>query len=166
MELSEARQEFIDTWGLMATNWGINKTMGQIHALLLVSTKPLNTDEIMDTLDISRGNVHLNVITLIEWELIKKIKVEGSRKDFYEAEKDLWTVLTRIIKERKKKELEPMINAIYSLKDIEGNCKESDEFCKVLQDIHLYSTKADSALEHIISSKSSWLMGNYLKYSR
>jgi len=166
MELTEAKAKFIETWGVMGTNWGINKTMGHIHALLMISIKPMNTDQIMSTLDISRGNVHINIIALQEWELTRKIKVEGCRKDYYEAEKDLWTAFTKIIKMRKKKELEPMIGVLDELKKLDCACPESSEFCKVIEDLHLFSTKADNALEHIISSKSSWLIGNYLKMSR
>jgi len=166
MELTEAKAKFIETWGIMGTNWGINKTMGHIHALLMISTKPLNTDQIMSTLDISRGNVHINIIALQEWELTRKIKQDGCRKDYYEAEKDLWTAFTKIIKQRKKKELEPMIGVLHELKKLDCECAESSEFCRVIEDLHLFSTKADSALEHIISSKSSWLIGNYLKMAR
>jgi len=166
MELTKAKETFIESWGQMGINWGINKTMGQIHALLLISIKPLNTDEIMNCLGISRGNVHINLIALQDWELIRKSKVGGCRKDYYDAEKDLWIAFTKIIRQRKKKELEPIIGMLAELKQLECGCAESSEFCKVIEDLHLFSIKADKALEHIVSSKSSWLIGNYLKMVR
>ena len=166
MELSTARDKFLETWGHMGSSWGINKTMAQIHGLLLISTKPLNTDQIMEQLDISRGNVHTNLSELQEWELVRKSKIEGCRKDYYEAEKDIWTVFTKIIKQRKKKELEPIIGILDELKTLECNCEGSSEFCKVIEDIHLFSVKTDSALENIIGSKSSWLINNYIKMVR
>jgi DNA-binding transcriptional regulator GbsR (MarR family) len=166
MELTAAREKFLDTWGQMGSNWGICKTMAQIHGLLLISTEPLNTDQIMANLNISRGNVHCNVAELQEWELIRKTKIDGCRKDYYEAEKDIWTVFVKIIKQRKKKELEPIIGILGELRTLECNCDGSSEFCKVIEDIHLFSTKTDKALENIVSSKSSWLINNYLKMVR
>lgn len=166
MELTAAREKFLDTWGQMASNWGISKTMAQIHGLLLISTKPLNTDQIMESLHISRGNVHCNIAELQEWELIRKTKMDGCRKDYYEAEKDIWTVFVKIVKQRKKRELEPIISILDELKALECNCDGSSEFCKVIEDIHLFSTKTDKALENIVTSKSSWLINNYLKMIR
>ena len=166
MELTAAREKFLDTWGQMGSNWGISKTMAQVHGLLLISTKPLNTDQIMEHLDISRGNVHCNIAELQEWELIRKNKIDGCRKDYYEAEKDIWTVFVKIVKQRKKRELEPIIGVLDKLKALECNCDGSSEFCKVIEDIHLFSTKTDKALENIVTSKSSWLINNYLKMVR
>ena len=166
MELTAAREKFLDTWGQMGSNWGISKTMAQVHGLLLISTKPLNTDQIMEHLGISRGNVHCNIAELQEWELIRKNKIDGCRKDYYEAEKDIWTVFVKIVKQRKKRELEPIIGVLDELKALECNCDGSSEFCKVIEDIHLFSTKTDKALENIVTSKSSWLINNYLKMVR
>lgn len=166
MELNAARNKFIDTWGQMASSWGISKTMAQIHGLLLISTKPLNTDQLMDNLDISRGNVHCNLAELQEWELIRKSKMEGCRKDYYEAEKDIWTVFTKIVKQRKKRELEPIINVLDELRKLDCNCEGSSEFCKIIEDVHLFSVKTDNALENIATAKSSWLINNYLKMVR
>jgi len=166
MDLSEGKEKFINAWGLMGVNWGVNKTMGQIHALLLINLEPVCADDIMELLDISRGSVHQNLKCLVEWELIRKVSIEGKRKEHFEAEKDIWTAFTKIIKERKKKELEPIIKLTEELKPMQCKCPESSEFCKVIEELNLFSVKADNALENIIGSKSSWLIGNYLKMMR
>lgn len=92
----------------MASAWGINKTMSQIHALLYAESQPLDTDAIMDKLDISRGNANMNLHRLLEWELIHKQQKPGTRKDFYTAETDVWKVVSTIIKERQQREIAPI----------------------------------------------------------
>lgn len=106
--LEEATQLFITQWGEMAGNWGISKTMGQIYALLFSHNKCMDTDEIMEKLDISRGNANMNIRNLLDWGLIKKVSVEGSRKEYFEAERDMYVVSTTIIKQRQIRELEPI----------------------------------------------------------
>lgn len=119
---SENHQEsvtrFILFWGEMASRWGINKTMAQIHALLYVSEEPLDTDEIMEILRISRGNANMNLRSLINWDLAHKVHLPGSRKDFYEGEKDVWKIMARIIKERQKREIKPIEEQLQSCLDI------------------------------------------------
>ncbi|WP_367890018.1 GbsR/MarR family transcriptional regulator [Polaribacter batillariae] len=88
MELNEAKNKYIQTWGSLATSWGINKTMAQVHALLLVSTKPLSAEDIMKELQISRGNVNMNVRALMDWGIVQKEFVVGERKEF------LWQIKT------------------------------------------------------------------------
>tara|TARA_R110001606_G_scaffold184198_1_gene331040 strand:+ start:47 stop:460 length:414 start_codon:yes stop_codon:yes gene_type:complete len=118
MELQEAKLKYIQTWGSLATNWGVNKTMAQVHALLLVSTKPLSAEDIMETLQISRGNVNMNVRALIDWGIVQKEFVVGERKEFFIAIKDIWELFKQIAKERKKREIEPVIKVLNELQDI------------------------------------------------
>ena len=112
MKLDEAKIKYIQTWGSLATSWGINKTMAQVHALLLVSTKPLSAEDIMETLQISRGNVNMNVRALIDWGIVTKEFVVGERKEFFVAEKEMWEVVKKIVIQRKKRELEPVIKVL------------------------------------------------------
>jgi DNA-binding transcriptional regulator GbsR (MarR family) len=107
-----ALRSFVLLWGEMATHWGINRTMAQIHALLYASEQPLDTDEIMDRLDISRGNANMNLRSLVDWNLVRKITQPGSRKDHYVAEKDLWTIASTIIEERHRREVKPVEQAL------------------------------------------------------
>lgn len=104
----QALERFTLLWGEMASNWGINRTMAQIHALLYASGEPLHTDAIMDRLQISRGNANMNLRSLVQWNLVQKTHRPDSRKDFYEAEKDVWHITTEIIKERQRRELGPL----------------------------------------------------------
>ncbi len=92
----------------MASAWGINKTMAQIHALLYAEAEPLDTDTIMQRLDISRGNANMNLRNLVQWELAHKIQFEGKRKDYYTAEKDVWSIVSKIIGERQQREVAPI----------------------------------------------------------
>jgi len=85
MKLTEAKQQFISSWGAFGTNWGINRTMAQIHALLLVSADPLTQDDIMEELNISRGNVNMNIRELISWGLVERVILTGERKEFFTA---------------------------------------------------------------------------------
>ena len=104
----EALEQFILLWGEMASAWGINKTMAQIHALLYAEADPLDTDTIMDQLDISRGNANMNLRNLLQWQLIHKVHFKGNRKDFYTAENDVWTIVSTIIRERQQREVAPI----------------------------------------------------------
>lgn len=112
--------EFVLSWGEMASAWGINKTMAQIHALLYAEDDPLDTDTIMDVLDISRGNANMNIRNLIQWGLVHKVHFSGNRKDYYTAEKDVWTTAATIIRERHQREIEPIqINLRKMLENLE-----------------------------------------------
>lgn len=110
--VQRALDEFVLLWGEMASSWGINRTMAQIHALLYASETPLDTDEIMDRLQISRGNANMNLRALLDWNLIRKTHQLGSRKDYFVAEKDVWTITTTIIEERQKREIKPVQRAL------------------------------------------------------
>jgi DNA-binding transcriptional regulator GbsR (MarR family) len=104
----QAAEQFVVLWGEMASAWGINKTMAQIHALLYAESEPIDTDTVMDRLDISRGNANMNLHRLLEWGLIEKVQIKGNRKDFYVAETDVWNIVSTIIRERQQQEIAPI----------------------------------------------------------
>src|SRR5438046_438408 len=108
MKYNEAKDKFIQVWGKLGSSWGINRTMAQVHALLLISPEPLSDEDIMEELKISRGNANMNLRELINWGLVEKEHVKGERREFFSAEKDIWKVAMQIAKERKKRELEPV----------------------------------------------------------
>ena len=108
LSYQKAVDQFVSLWGDMASSWGINKTMSQIHALLYAQSNPLDTDSIMKKLDISRGNANMNLHRLLEWELIKKVKYPKDRKDYYLAETDIWNIVSTIIRERQQQEIAPI----------------------------------------------------------
>lgn len=99
---------FVAFWGEMASQWGINRTMAQIHARLFCADAPMNTDEIMEALDISRGNANMNLRSLCDWQLVSKTRLPDSRKDYYEADTNVWRITARIIEERQRRELQPV----------------------------------------------------------
>lgn len=165
MTLEEGRKQFISSWGAFGTQWGINRTMAQIHALLLISSKPLTQDDIMEELSISRGNVNMNIRELISWNLVERVVLPGERKDFFTAEKDIWKVATQIVKERKKRELDPMLKLLGQLENIEGDKKDKDvkQFTDTISDIKKLGSQADKMLDMLIKAEENWFTGSILK---
>ncbi len=108
-QLNQAKDEFVAQWGALGTQWGINRTMAQIHALLMTAPSPMCTDEVMESLTVSRGNAHTNLKELVNWGLVRMVVIKGDRRDFYEAEKDAWQIFTIIARERKRREIEPAL---------------------------------------------------------
>jgi DNA-binding transcriptional regulator GbsR (MarR family) len=162
MELQDGKEKFIQSWGTLGSNWGINRTMAQIHALLLISPEPLSAMDIKEQLNISMGNTNMNIRSLIDWGLVYKKLKSGERKEFFQAEKDMWEVVKKIVIQRKKKELEPVIKVLDEISAVEGQCQDSDEFCKVIKDIKLFSNKADSMLDTLIKADSNWFMRSFI----
>jgi DNA-binding transcriptional regulator GbsR (MarR family) len=158
MELEEGKKKFIEEWGKLGTSWGVSRTMAQVHALLLVSDKPLCTNSIMDELKISRGNAHQNLKSLNEWGLVHKELRYGDRKEYFYAEKDLWKTLKLIIIERKKRELEPMIGVLNHLQEVNGDCPESIEFCNMVKELNHFANKTNNALDTLIKTDSNGLL--------
>jgi DNA-binding transcriptional regulator GbsR (MarR family) len=163
MELQEAKNSFIETWGEMSSQWGINRNMAQIHAMLLISHEPVCADDIKIKLQISRGSVCENLKSLMDWELIYKKHKIGDRKEYFHAEKDMWTVARRIIKHRKKKELDPILSTLDSYNSVECNCEESEEFRRMTNQIKTLTIKAHHGLERIANANSSWFSNVILK---
>lgn len=160
MQLSEAKEKYIQTWGTFATNWGINRTMAQVHALLLASVKPLSTDEVMEQLEISRGNANMNLRALIDWGIVKKEFVKGDRKEYFVAEKDVWYLFKQITKERRKREIEPVISFLEELKNIEDkDSEEAEEFIKLMNDFSSVTGKINNIMDLAIKSDDHWLVG-------
>lgn len=165
MKLNEAKQQFISSWGAFGTHWGINRTMAQIHALLLVSPDPMTQDDIMEELDISRGNTNMNIRELINWGLVERVLLPGERKEFFSAEKDIWKVVKLIVKERKKRELEPMLQLLDKLENVEGDKKDKQvkTFVETVSSIKKLGRQADKTLDVMIKAEENWFVGNLIK---
>lgn len=163
MKLEEAKEKFIQTWGSLATSWGINRTMAMVHALLLVSEAPLSTDEIMEALLISRGNANMNVRELMDWGIVKKELKMGERKEFFVADKDIWNVFKQIVKERRKRELEPLVSSLEELRQIDEKNADSKDFLKLIDNLTGVTSKANVLLDLAIKSDENWLMSKLLK---
>ncbi len=165
MKLTEAKQQFISSWGAFGTHWGINRTMAQIHALLLVTPDPMTQDDIMEQLNISRGNTNMNIRELINWGLVDRVLMTGERKEYFSAEKDIWKVVKQIVKERKKRELEPMLRLLDQLEEVEGDKRDKNikAFVDTVSSIKKLGRQADKTLDAMIRAEESWFVGNLVK---
>lgn len=166
MKLIEARQQFISSWGAFGTHWGINRTMAQIHALLLISPDPLTQDDMMEQLNISRGNTNMNIRELINWGLVERVLLSGERKEYFTAEKDIWKVVKQIIKERKKRELEPMLQLLDKLEEVEGDKRDKHVkiFVDTVSSIKKLGRQADKTLDMMIKAEESWFLATMMKF--
>jgi len=115
--LDRSKALFIRRWGEMGGYWGINRTMAELHALLYISAEPLCTDDIMEALQISRGNTSMNIRQLVDWGLVSRVHKKGDRKEYFVAETDVWEMFQTIIRERRRREVEPILETI-------GRCRE------------------------------------------
>ena len=107
--LQQARQLLVRRWGEMGGYWGISRTMAEIHALLFVSERPLCTDEIMAELKISRGSASTNLRSLVDWGLVQRVHKLGDRKEYFQAESNVWRMFETIMRERRRREVEPIL---------------------------------------------------------
>ena len=115
MELTPLMQKFVLHWGEMGQRWGINRTVGQIHALLYLSPRPLNAEEIADTLGVARSNVSTSLKELQNWGIVRIAHVMGDRRDHFESMKDVWEMFRVIMDERKKRETDPTLQLLREL---------------------------------------------------
>ena len=158
MELPEAKEKFIQAWGGFGSQWGINRSMAQVHALLLVSPDPLSTEDVMEQLNISRGNANMNLRALIDWNLVRRVLRQGERREFFEAEKDVWKIATQITRERKKRELEPMVILLNELKQTAGTTKDARAFKELTADLHDLTSRLDNLLEKSTRKDVQWFL--------
>ncbi len=165
MQLPEAKNKFIEAWGKLGSEWGINRTMAQVHALLLVSPEALTTEEVMEQLSISRGNANMTLRDLMDWGLVEKQHKAGERKEYYFADKDTWTIARQVAKERKKRELDPVLKVLNELAAVEGDQKDPafKTFKKSLTDINKLATNVNRTLETMIKAEENWFWGSIFK---
>jgi len=163
MQLKDAKIKFIQSWGTLGTSWGINKTMAQIHALLLVSTEALSAEDIMAQLQISRGNTNTNVRTLIDWGIVSKESKIGERKEFFVADKDIWAVARQISRERRKREIEPLKKVLSELSNIKGETEDTKEFNTLITDLSGFTNKVDDVFDKFIKSDEHWFYKTLIK---
>lgn len=149
--LAAAREEFIGQWGVMGAQWGINRTMAQIHALLMTAPGLMSTDEVMEALQISRGNAHTNLKDLVGWGLVKIVTKKGERKEFFEAEKDVWEIFRRVARERQRREIDPALATLRTCKEATKNpvSKEARVFHKQMTDLEEFVSFASRMGERV-----------------
>jgi DNA-binding transcriptional regulator GbsR (MarR family) len=113
-KVPRAVDQFILQWGDMGGQWGVNRSVSQIHALLYLSERPLTADEIAEQLGLARSNVSNSIKELQAWDLIRRVPIKGDRREHYEAEVDVWEIFSRIASGRKQREIDPAIAALRS----------------------------------------------------
>lgn len=109
MELLPVSQRFILHWGEMGARWGVNRSVAQIHALLYLAERPLDAEEIADTLAVARSNVSTSLKELLSWRLVRVVHTMGDRRDYFETSKDIWDLFRLIVEGRKQREIEPTL---------------------------------------------------------
>ncbi len=158
MELAEAKDKFIQEWGTLGSKWGINRTMAQVHALLLIAHESLSAEDIMDQLSISRGNANMNLRALIDWGLVKKEHKSGERREYFYAEKDIWQVAQQVIMERRKRELKPVMRVLEEVKEVEGAADPAElkAFMESVEGLSNIINQADKFLDVVIKAERNW----------
>jgi DNA-binding transcriptional regulator GbsR (MarR family) len=165
-QLAAARDEFVTQWGAIGNAWGINRTMAQIHALLITSAQALTTDEVMEDLKISRGNAHTNLRELVGWGLVRSVVRKGERKEYFEAEKDVWKMFCIIVRERKRREIRPAINVLKDCIERVDDLKstEAKSFAAQTKALCDFMEMADGVLSKVVRSEQSSVVPWALKF--
>ncbi|WP_281017065.1 MULTISPECIES: MarR family transcriptional regulator [unclassified Minwuia] len=157
--LPKAVEQFVLQWGDLGGQWGVNRSVAQIHALLFLADGPMTAEDISEQLGLARSNVSNSIRELIGWKLIRRIPVFGDRRDHYEAEGDLWQVLTCIAQGRKEREIDP---AIASLRQVlalaDGDPKVSRVARNRLHELNDFMTTLDTWFGQMITMPPSTLM--------
>jgi len=158
MEFSEAKNKFIQSWGALGSQWGINKTMAQIHALLMVSPEAVSMEDIMESLQISRGNASMNLRALMDWGIVYKEYKAGERREFFTAEKDLDELAVKIARERSKREIKPALKVLKEVSTTTvGNTTEEKHFIDQTAKLYDFVLRADNMLDKATEMKDNWL---------
>jgi DNA-binding transcriptional regulator GbsR (MarR family) len=163
--LTAARDEFISQWGAMGGAWGINRTMAQVHALLMTSERALTTDEVMAELRISRGNAHQNLRELVGWGLVRNVVRKGERKEYYEAEKDVWRMFCIVARERKRREVEPALRALLTCEEQTRSLRgeRAAAFNRQIRALAEFLGQAEAIMDRVSRSEQSAIMPLVLK---
>ena len=158
MNFEVAKEEFIQAWGTLGTSWGVNKTMAQIFALLLISPGKLSVEDIMDELSISRGNASMNLRALMDWHLVEKAFKKGERKEYFYCNKDVWGLGRIVAEERKNREIKPIMRVLQHVSQLEDTkSPEAQEFKSVTKELMEVVNTVDQALTLFIQSDRSWV---------
>ena len=167
MKFKEAKNKFVQTWGALGSQWGINKTMAQIHALLMVSHEPVSMEDIMEELQISRGNASMNLRALMDWGIVYKEYKTGERREYFTAEKDLDELAVKISKERSKREIKPALKVLKEVSSIEADgTAEERHFVAQTNKLYDFVLKADNVLDKMTEYKDNWLDQILMKFMK
>jgi DNA-binding transcriptional regulator GbsR (MarR family) len=165
MKTEDIKQQFVQAWGVLGTSWGISRSMAQVHALLLLSKGELSTEEIMEELKLSRGNVNMVLRELVSWNLLYKQTKAGDRKEYFIAEHDIWQIATRIITERKKREIMPAKQTVKVLMSSTADAKDTDQLHikTMLSELNSFMEQMDNLSDLLLKVEKNRLLKNVLK---
>ena len=141
-----AKSKFILYWGDMGGQWGVNRSVAQIHALLFLSAAPMNAEQISEELGIARSNVSNSLKELVGWKLIRRSPIPGDRREHFEAETDVWEIAMRVAQGRKEREIDPAMRLI-------ADCVEAAETERRLDPIALKRMKE---MQEFLTTVDSW----------
>src|SRR5713101_7600778 len=161
--LEEVEDQFVDLWDTMSSLWGISPTMARIHGLLYLTGAALSMDDIMARLTISRGNVSMNLSKLVEWGLVRRVHKRGDRRDYYESLSDVWEMFTLVAAQRKRREIDPILNTLRRCKEelsadklaTEAKTPEAQARLQRMNDLYSFLTLVDSLAQRFFESHRS-----------
>lgn len=143
--LPSAVERFVLHWGDMGSQWGVNRSVSQIQAMLYLSDRPLTAEEIADRLGMARSNVSNSIRELLTWNLIRRVPIKGDRRDHYEAETDVWEIFLRIAAGRKEREIDPAIAVLNNcMREVENDPSVSRVAAARLKEMHAFVQMLDA----------------------
>ena len=145
-------------WGDMGSQWGVNRSVAQVQALLYLSDRPLTAEDIADQLGLARSNVSNSIRELITWKLIRRVPVLGDRRDHYEAEPDLWQIMTRIAQGRKEREIDPAVIAINKALQVADDPAVSKVARARLHEMHVFIMTLNNWFDQMMAVPPTTLM--------
>jgi DNA-binding transcriptional regulator GbsR (MarR family) len=165
MKYSEGKEKFIETWGTLGSQWGVNKSIAQVQALLLISPKPLTTDDIMEELKISRGNANMSIRQLLDWGIVFKKSVAGERKEYFIAEKDVWKWALKIGNVRKQRELNPVLDLLKEISENTEKAKTEDEkeFARQVKELNAFTQQLGALADKVFLTPGGAMLFKMLK---
>jgi DNA-binding transcriptional regulator GbsR (MarR family) len=158
-KLPAAVEQFVLRWGDMGGQWGVNRSVAQIQALLFLSDRPLTAEDIAETLGMARSNVSNSIRELLGWKLIRRVPVLGDRRDHYEAEADLWQIMTHIARGRKEREIDPAVAALrHVLETADGDPQISPVARARLQEMQGFLGTLDTWFSQMVTVPPATIM--------
>jgi DNA-binding transcriptional regulator GbsR (MarR family) len=160
-DLAAVERDFVELWRNMAALWGINPTMAEIHGLLFITGQALSMDDLMARLEISRGNVSMNLSRLVEWGLVHRVHRRGDRRDYYESPGDVWELFTLVAAQRKRREIDPMLYTLRQCRDrltpadrnaTAGDSPERSERRRRITDLLAFLTLVDELAQRFFAN--------------
>jgi DNA-binding transcriptional regulator GbsR (MarR family) len=147
--LANAQDQFIALWGQMGSSWGIPRTMAEVHALLFITGRALTTDDVMARLHISRGNASMTLRSLVDWGIAARMHQRGDRKEYFSAEQDVWKLFRTILRERKKREVDPMLESLKECRELTASLASRRAVDPVAAEVQSHNRRLDDMMRFI-----------------